>query len=68
MSRMISFPANRQPLGQLKFSKTLSAHAPDWVVASFKMHKAGPTSKKWGSTYKYIMNVVLDLVYLGVNT
>ena len=68
MSRMIPFPANRQPLGQLNFSKTLSALAPHWVVASFVMQKAVPKSPKWGSTYEYLIDVTLDATYLGDNT
>jgi len=39
MSRAIPVTANRQPLGQLNFSKTLSAPAPNWVEASLQMLK-----------------------------
>jgi hypothetical protein len=46
MSSVIPFPANRQPLCQLNFSKTLTVHAPNWVEAFFKVQKAGTKSKK----------------------
>jgi hypothetical protein len=37
-------------------------------VASFVMQKAVPKSPKWGSTYEYLIDVTLDVTYLGDNT
>jgi hypothetical protein len=52
MSRAIPLTANRQPLGQLNFSKTLSAPVPNWVQASLQMLKLVQELKKRGSTYE----------------
>lgn len=43
MSKVIPFPANRQALGQLNFSKTLSAPAPIGVGVFFKAYLGNNT-------------------------
>ena len=69
MSKLISFPANPQPLGRPSLSKSRFAPTPNWIEASFKMQKACSKGKKNDVLcMEYTINPTLYLAFLGDNT